>query len=390
MKTVHFRVGADFGITLMQIANEHLLYGNDLDKALRVFTDSLGGEVPQELVKQLLSGEQIILVDEENQMFNVVKRKKYPHLDNIYPAQIDFNAFVIDKQKELDDHCNDLEHSLDFILDKFRYRTTYSLDISVESLMKYIYGKEDEFIADLMDGFEYDDNIQQMKSLIRITRDFIEKSLGLSQMIKRLNGMYDIRIKFDTQNLLNLTQKIQDIAKVEFYTFKEGNDEILTSYLDATKEIDEVLKAGIKPVDIMDNYTAGWLSPDGDYYALNGLIGNMLHLQIANALQVKGLIPEKDKYGTDQNPDAWLEEQGWVKIHENNINFGGCLNDKLGKINVNMTKKQIELIRDYITDNHACIIKAGWKLEKTSIDMFTAMALRDPLTLNKKYFLFFN
>jgi len=40
-KDLHFKVGSDFGITLMQIANEHLLYANDLDKAIKVFTDSL-------------------------------------------------------------------------------------------------------------------------------------------------------------------------------------------------------------------------------------------------------------------------------------------------------------------------------------------------------------
>lgn len=387
-QTVHFTVGADFGVTLMQIANEHLLYADDLDKALRVFTDSLGGEVPEELVKQLLSGEQIILLDEENQMFDVVERKDYMHLDKIYPAQIDFNQFVIDKQNELNKHVKDMDRSLDAILNKFRYKSYYRIDIPVESLMKYIYGNDDEVIADIKDGLEYDDEVQQMILTIKFVKDFIEKSLKLSNMMKRLEVMYNINIRFDTQNLMDLVQKVQDIARAEFTHFIEGSDNTLTNYLNASKEINEVIETGIVPVDIMENYSAGWLSPEGLYYALNGEIANMLHIQISDALQEQRLIPENDEDGMELNPDAWLEQQGWVKIHENNIQFGGCLNSKLGLKNVNITSKQIEIIVDYIGDCHQSIIKAGWRLEKTSIGMFGAMAIQDPLALNKKYFSF--
>lgn len=390
---VHFRVGADAGILMHNIANEHLLYSNDLDKAMRMFSESLGGEVPEDMVLKLLSGELLLLVDEEEQLFNVVERAKHMHLDNYYPAQLDFPKFVADKQKELDDHCDSLDKGLDFILNKFRYRTNYNLDIPVESLMKYVYGKDQNFIADIMDELEYDDDIQQMRALIRLTKNFIEKSLKLSTMIRRLDGLYSIGNELDTQDLLNLVQKVQDIARAEFTMFTEGSDAMLNSYMEASKEIDEVVKAGIKPVDIMENYSAGWLSPQGEYYALNGEIANYLHNQISVALQEQGLIPMHENNNTDHpeiNPDAWLEQKGWVKIHGNNVQFGGCLNDKLGgyKPNVNMTKKQIEIIRDYISDKHACIIKAGWRLEKVSIGMFTGMAMKDPIVLNKKYFTF--
>ena len=385
---VHFRVGADMGRTLMQIANEHLLYGNDLDKALS--TLDLGEGCDETLQMQLLSGEKIILVDEEEQVFNVVERVKYPHLDNIYPAVLDFQKFVADKQKELDDHCDSLDKGLDFIINKFRYRSTYNLDVPIESLMKYIYGKDENFIADIMDSLEYDDDIQQMKSLIRVTKDFIEKSLKLSDMVRRLKGMYGFETELNTYDLVNLVQKVQDIARAEFTMFTEGSDEMLESYMEASKDIDETLKTGLEPVNIMENYSAGWLSPEGEYYALNGEIANMLHQQISTALQEQGLIPmhEVETDGEEINPDAWLEQAGWLKIHGNNVQFGGCLNDKIGLKNVNMTKKQIEIVRDYISDCHQCLIKAGWRLEKTSIGMFVAMALKNPDAVNAKYFSF--
>lgn len=385
---VHFRVGADMGRTLMQIANEHLLYGNDLDKALS--TLDLGEGCDEALQMQLLSGEKIILVDEDEQVFTIVERVKYPHLDNIYPAVLDFQKFVEDKQKELDDHCDSLDKGLDFIINKFRYRSTYNLDVPIESLMKYIYGNDENFIADIMDSLEYDDDIQQMKSLIRVTKDFIEKSLKLSDMVRRLKGMYGFETELNTYDLVNLVQKVQDIARAEFTMFTEGSDEVLTSYMEASKDIDETLKSGLEPVNIMENYSAGWLSPEGEYYALNGEIANMLHNQISVALQEQGKIPmhEVETDGVEINPDAWLEQAGWLKIHGNNVQFGGCLNDKIGLKNVNMTKKQIEIVRDYISECHACMIKAGWRLEKASIGMFTAMAMKNPDAVNAKYFSF--
>lgn len=375
------------GRTLMQIANEHLLYGNDLDKALR--TLDLGEGCDETLQLQLLSGEKIILVDEDEQVFQVVERAKYPHLDSIYPARLDFQKFVSDKQTELDDHCDNLEKGLDFILNKFRYKSVYSLDIPLKSMMKYIYGKNEEFIADIMDEFEYDDDLQQMKSLIRVTKDFIEKSIKLSAMIKRLDAMYGIGHQLDTQDLMNLVQKVQTIARAEFQMFKEADDDMLDSYLEASKEIDEVLTAGIEPVDIMNNYSAGWLSPEGEYYALNGEIANMLHTQIADALQQKGLIPmhEVETDGVEINPDAWLEQHGWVKIHGNNVQFGGCLNDKLypPKEIIHMTKTQKDIIYKYIQVCHGGVVRAGWKMEKISASRFQ---MTDDLQLKKLYFSF--
>ena len=396
-QTVHFRVGADFGITLMEIANEHLLYGNDLDKALSVFSDSFGGDVPEDLVKQLLSGEMIVLVDEDAQIFNVDERIKYPHLDKVYPAKIDFHEFVIDKQKELDENTKNLDSGLDVIINKFRYKTNYSLDIPIEVIMKYVYGNDKEFIADMMDELRYDDDIQQMKALMIVTKDFIEKSLKLSAMIRRLDEMYVkdngekvIQHEFNTYELTNLVQKVQTIARAEFYTFTEGDDAMLNSYMEASKEIDIVLDKAIEPVDIMDNWSAGWLSPEADYYALNGEIANMLHNQIGVALQEKGIIPTWDEENTEElgmelNPDSWLEQQGWVKIHGNNIQFAGCLNSKLGLSNVHMTTKQKNLIYKYIMNCHGGVVRAGWRLEKVSAIRFKNT---DDFMLSKQYFSF--
>ena len=71
VQELHFRVGETAGLLLTQIAWEHLLYNYNPNKALAAIEDSFGGEVPRELTLAIIKGDMIILVDVEDQMFNV-------------------------------------------------------------------------------------------------------------------------------------------------------------------------------------------------------------------------------------------------------------------------------------------------------------------------------
>lgn len=393
-QTLHFRVGAEMGIRLAEIAQEHFIYQENIDKALNVFNESFGGGCPEDLQLALLSGEKIILVDEEEQQFVVVDRSDYMHLDKAYP-KIDFVDYFERKRNQMNDTLKGLEVALEEVAQKFRNSSTYRFDFSVGAVVNYLYGDDEQMLDEVRDNWE----LNQMRTLLEVTKSFIVKSYRLAELSRKVNGLYHLNINFETFHLMVLAEKVRKFKDLNFEMFNDGyndtsdymNGVSLSSYMNAVEEIDEVLSAGIEPIDIMDNYSAGWLSPEGEYYALNGEIANMLHNQIADALQEKGLIPmyeneREAELDIKMNPDAWLEQQGWVKIHGNNVHFAGNLNPTLGKPIVHITDKQIEMIRDYITDCHQCLIKAGWRLEKTSIGMFTGLAMKDKIALYKKYF----
>ena len=382
-ETLHFRVGADFGLTLQQIAHEHLVYGLDLDKALATYTDSFGGDVPEDLLRELLIGKQLVLVDEDSQMFNVVPRENHMHLDNIYP-KIDLVEFIEKTEKEIEKQVDGFDKSLDAVIDTFRYKTTYRFDFRIESVVKYLYGDDEAMLDEIHDDYE----LNQMQTIIRLVKAFIEKALLTDQMFARLATMYGLdNYKMDTYELYNLVEKVQSIARLEFNRFNEGTDDSVAAYIEAFKEIDNAVEAGLEPVDILHNWSAGWLSPEGDYYALNGEIANMLHNQIGDALQEQGIVP---MYESDQdkeldikaNPDAWLEQHGWVKIHGNWILYGGMFNHKLDKENIPMTDIQKDMIADYIENCHACEVKLGFKQERFSVGQFRAM---DRIALHKHF-----
>ena len=375
-QTLHFRVGADAGILLINIAQEHLLYGNDIDKALKVFDDSFGGGCPMDMQLELLRGDKVIEVDVDEQQFMVCNRQDYH--DKIFPARIDFQKWFDEKQIQLEKHGKSLEDGLDMIAEKFKYSSTYAVNFTNKAIMKFLYGNDEDLINELHDDYE----LNQMQLLIRVCKDFIEKSFKFSELVRKINGYYGLEIEFDSFDVIVLAEKVQKIAKLDFWTGIDAENLSVENYIQSAIEIERALSKGIEPVDIMDNWSAGWLSPEGDYYALNGEIANMLHTQIADALQEKGIIPN----GDEVNPDAWLEQHGWVRIHGSNVHFAGCLNKGIDKENVDLTPIQIKKIYEYGALCHNGVLKVGWRLEKMSAIRFKDMANDNLMGLYKKYF----
>ena len=393
-QTVHFTVGEDAGKLVMNIAQEHLLYTNDVDKAIKTITDSLMG-IPMDLALKILVGDYLILVDVEEQNFLVAERDDSIH--TIFPK---INVFDWCRSKSID-----ISKNADDLIDTIKQTawnlrgTRLHVSFDYKEIFEFIEGDNDIILDEIKDN----ENVIHLISLVKVVKEFIDKSLKVSKVI-------DWFIKTYPDKFSSLEMPINDIYKVNYRIAElsekfnsmlltnwntiigitvdvDDIDDTLTNYLEAVKEIDEVISNGIEPVDIMDNYSAGWLSPDGVYYALNGEIANMLHIQIADALQKKGIIPTTDEDGK-VNPDSWLEQHGWVKIHGNSIHFAGCLNKEIGLKNVDITNVQIDIIYKYIQLKHNSIMKLGWKLQPTSAAKFQMFAEDNLPFLYKNYFEF--
>ena len=144
----------------------------------------------------------------------------------------------------------------------------------------------------------------------------------------------------------------------------------LSEWMENEKKIEEYHQTELKPVEITEGYDAGWLSPDGEFYGLNGSVGNMLHLNIAERLLASKKIPVKEM----RNPDRWLEENGWVRVHHDWILFSGSFYGKT------LTEAQIDKLYRYGQARCKGVLLLG-----TSQEPITAVRLRatEPLMLNK-------
>ena len=380
-KTVNFTIGDGAGAIIMNLAQEHLLYGLDPQKAFNAITQSLIG-CPDDIAKQILKGDLVLPVDEESQQVICVPRED--HHKHEFPA-IDFQAWFRRKGEELEKAGESLSEQLDYFRrEAVKSNGVYLKEFDYKNIFEFLKGNIDPVVEELYQ----DEHLMQLGDLIRVTKNYIENGVKFKETYHWVNRMYpELELEYDDRGILmdvmSDLQALLDISDVEG-ELDLIRDDAVTSYIQNIKEIDEVLSKGIEPVDILDKYDAGWLSPEGEYYALNGDIANMLHTQIADALQEAGIVPTEEDLERVTS-DTWLEQQGWCRIHDNNVQFAGNLNEMneySGLKNVYMTEKQKDMIVQYIAECHTCEIKLGWRRTRLSVGMFAAM---DWIALHKHF-----
>lgn len=387
VKMVHFSIGQDFGILLMQIAQEHLTERNNPIQALKTITDSLHG-CSTELAIQILKGDIVLLVDENAQRAIPTKRISKIH-DKLFP-KINPVFFLENRTENIKRHGDNIKDGLISLHHEIRINKGYfNISFKYEDVFKFIAGDNEALLEELRDNREIDG----IASLFETTKRFIEETMKTQSTMEWMMKTFDEfsnskKYEYYLQLKGEISDMVIDIAYLLNQTLKmdfalDAPTDNVQKYIDATREIDKIIEKGIEPVNILDNWSAGWLAPNGDYYGLNGEIANMIHLQIADALKDKGVIPENE-----DSLDAWLEQQGWIKIHGDNVQFAGCLNKQIGKENIDITKAQIQAIYEYISKCHNGIIKLGWKREPMSIAKFMIFADNNLQGMYKNYFEF--
>jgi len=392
----HFTVGEDLGLRLMEIAQEHLTEGNNPVKALKTITESLMG-CPTDLAIKILKGEMVLPVDVDTQ--EVICQDRIPVVHDRFP-KVDPLWWIKRRKDNIEYHGENLITGFKELQRQIRLNNRHiSIDIPYEDVFKFVSGTDENMLDYLRDN-SYE--VDAIANLIETTKKYIEFSMSIIStmdwMLKTFDEFADSKIFVEyngmkgdcSQTLTDVMVVMQETLNFNFKFDDLVEDDNVTKYIESAREIDAIVQKGIEPVDIMNNYSAGWLSPDGVYYGLNGEISNMIHIQIAEALQDKGIVPSKpdDEEGVEINPDSWLEEHGWVKIHQDSINFGGCLNYKFGKKNINITNVQAKMIYEYISIYYNGIVVLGWKRQRVSATKFNDLVNVNPEYLNKEYFEF--
>lgn len=385
---VHFRVGEDAGALLMTIAQEHLIYNLNPIKAVKTLTDSLGG-CPVELALKILKGDVVLLVDVEEQEFFTATRIPEIH-DSMFP-KIDVVEWYKKKSHEIRENASSLRTAVNRTMLDIRRKDHVEIWFHYSDVVKYI---NDGDPKRLLDYIDCSNDVFTLTTVIKVVKEFITLSIKTQSVMEWVRKTYISEFEGENlhvynsvehdKGLENLIKVFGDLSQLDMSQIEEEEEDLI-SYIDASIAIDKVLAKGIEPVNIMDNYTAGWLSPDGTYYALNGEIANMLHNQIAIALYEAGIVPKSDD--NEVNPDPWLEQNGWVKIHEDKVYFAGCENDRIGKPIVDITEEQIDAIHHYIQVHYKGMLRLGWRMTYVSSARFQMMKNNLPL-MYKTYFNF--
>lgn len=351
-----FTIGKGFGQMLQRIAWERLTEKLSPRAAVEIITQSLLW-CTEGMAVDILDGKIILGEDEATQ-----------EVTGTPGAGGKFNDWIREQRIHLEEEVKEWVKSLEGIRQeiadaggKFEFTVRYP------ELVSYISGCED---AGLLDN-PHSGTVEQIKGAIEGANDFfakVEEVYGVivwmcdalntsrvlfSDSVLRVRAILDSLMTVDPE--VEASIRKQDFQKQRLSEFMEEREENQTE---------------LEPVEITEGYDAGWLSPDGEFYGLNGSTGNLLHLNIAERLLASKKIPVKEL----RTPGWWLEENGWVKIYHDWILFSGSFYGKT------LTEAQIDKLYRY---GQACC--EGVLLLGTSQEPITAARLREtePLMLNK-------
>jgi len=354
--------------------------------------ESLTG-CPKDIALDIILGKKVLLVDEDKVTFNCVPFNPEIHgsvFERFHPETWAERKLLNIKETARcwKEGLRELERAIIRLDGKFNFTVKY------DSLLQYFYDGSQDNLIDV----ENDDTVAHIKGCIIGVKNFIEECFKIVGVIEWMYNNFPGEvpegftcIPVEVRDLSNeVFELVMGDSVIERFIRKNKiADQMLTSYLKNEQDIKKVIDNGIKPVDILLNWTAGWLAPNGDYYALNGEIANMLHNQIADALVEARIIPISERkagelYDIRENPDRWLEENGWVKIHGDWILYDGWNLSKMGKKPVSMTEIQKKRIYEYGQICCGGAFRLGFMQERISAARFQ---MTEMLML-KKYFEF--
>lgn len=351
-----FTIGKGFGQMLQRIAWEKLTEKYNPREAVEIITKSLLG-CTEGMAVDILDGKIILGEDEATQ-----------EVTGTPGAGGKFNDWIREQRIHLEEEAKEwvwvLERLRQTIADaggKFEFSVRYP------ELISYLSGDKD---AGLLD-YPRSNVVEEIKGTVEGAKNFFVKvsevyevivwmcdALNMSRVILpdpilSMHTILDSLMCSDPE--VEASIRKQDFQKQRLSEFMEEREENQTE---------------LEPMEITEGYDAGWLSPDGDFYGLNGSTENLLHLNISKRLLASKKIPVKEM----RTPGWWLEENGWVKIYHDWILFSGSFYGKT------LTEAQIDKLYRY---GQACC--EGVLLLGTSQEPITAARLREtePLMLNK-------
>lgn len=351
-----FTIGKGFGQMLQRIAWEKLTEKYNPREAVEIITKSLLG-CTEGMAVDILDGK--IILGEDEATHEVLGTPG---------AGGKFNDWIREQRIHLEEEAKEwvwvLERLRQTIADaggKFEFSVRYP------ELISYLSGDKD---AGLLD-YPRSNVVEEIKGTVEGAKNFFVKVSEVYEVIVWMCDALNMSRVILPDPILSMHTILDSLMcsdpEVEASIRKQDfQKQRLSEWMEEREEN----QTELEPVEITEGYDAGWLSPDGDFYGLNGSTENLLHLNIAERLLASKKIPVKEM----RNPDRWLEENGWVKVHHDWILFSGSFYGKT------LTEAQIEKLYRYAQVCHRGVLRLG-----TAQTQITAVRFRatEPLMLNK-------
>ena len=370
MSTLNFKLGSGLGLTLLEIAQEAILKGDPV-KGVKTYTDYLYG-CEEKYAIALLKGEAVLETDENGTEMNFTtdEEKVEANKKHIYDWQRIFEKEFLNVQETL--------QALLFNDNKF-YETTKGLiidDYNLYEMMGRFFNEEQmkeiglhNIAAKLIGGggfnnqlsngemswnrmcynVESGENALKYEYLLYYTVEHYKLIRALHKDYLKFGNTYRFLLKHKMINQIPYVENCMESILTELIRYTDtarghyhpmcnvnlANDKLIVKKeLEETEYYKEYKEYGMLKKDILDGYDAGWLSPEGEFFASLGETREMIHMHLAEKLFEEttkyGSQMRKDGvmiWGSSESPERWLEKHGWIKIHHQDC-YGSFIGDK--------------------------------------------------------------
>lgn len=358
---VHMTIGSNIGYVLLDIAQTNLQKG-EIQKALDTFTKSFIG-LTEDHALMILKNEAVIVTNEDGTSINLVtdEKTKAENAHNI----LDWKYIIKTKIQFFEDLCETYSEAYKQLTKLGVTPTNYNIvkhakdawgkdekgndrymSIGTHNLLARVLA-DNHFSGQLGDGegawlrlcdsVEYDS--PEASKLDKIYYWLSKYVWVIRQLHKNFVTFCNVYEFLETHKMINhytcIENTIESICIIleEFCNPNEGyyhpmcNEQIhnlkkqIKNDMLKTNWGTEYLRYGILEKNIEDGYDAGYLAPDGTFYGSFGSTSSMIHMTLADNLFKKKFNEQmtKDgvsKYGVMKDPEQWLIEHGWMKIHD--------------------------------------------------------------------------
>lgn len=268
-------------------------------------------EFPDELILNIIFGKGYLIYCENG-------NAEYIEKEN--PDGLNYIELIQVKLKSIEDVCEDWKSSTNSIVNDYK-RTTVCFSYY-------------DYIIDPVHKEELQEIEESFNKTINEIDQLIQEIENVKYVFDELNLYNKLDIEFEFSYYINLLKKIKScILKGE-----NDSNTIIDIYIQNELKLNSIDK--IYPTK--KYHDAGYITPNGDYYGLNGDISNLLHIKLANLLVANNIINKVD------NPDNFLETKGWIKQHNNNL-YCFYMYDEYKHY---ITKKQRETIYNILKQNY--------------------------------------
>ena len=321
-------IGKEELILIHNIASEKVLCDADIDGAINFIKEALN-TTDDKIAEKILKCEICLLPDEEDGHIKGVQRnqlteeelKDYPvisahyvynHIENKISGTINLNyddvAYFYRRMDYITDMvlCNKKFNNIECDCDvNDGISVSGTCDISAREIVKDI----DKYVSFVNDYNITNNKFYEAVKIVEFARDLAQnrdKYIKCLKWARENCDDVDDELKYKMRRLESLL-----IDTAEFYWFNN-------SYKSKNN-------TDIHPSNPKGKYDAGFISPEGRFYGMNGESASLLHIQLADRISEALDLVVYDKCG---GIDYYLETLGWIKVRRNEMIFCGCTYNK--------------------------------------------------------------